>query len=509
MGTNTPILGLYKPADAEVGWGDEVDANFDVLESRITSKRADIRDYGAVGDNVTDDSGPIQTALDSGRHVYIPPLAGTAAYKIGTPLSPKSGQIVWSDGGTGGYGAAGARLEATGANAKIFQFGNISETRLVNLMLQDRNYVSTGGTTNPVDTGIYAPSRCSAIFLENIHFIGLSYAIHAFDWLVNHCHMCFFFNSPSRYDISVNGDFNDNHWSFCRWNTFRQNKPANEVYVGGAGTARAASPHGNFGDHGYAESLDRQFWKFPFAAGFKWDSTYLEAICEDAITYVGNDGITRHLGFFDFPIYGVAAGQQSKANDIHLSGIDVALAFDSDCFFSVSNESGGQNGSISIENTVPTTSINPSETTIGQNWHASAFRYVELNRHRLLNYPGSDTWRPSQRAGPYTYDAFAGSYMLLLDDSGAGMSIANPPNATNGAEITYELFNDSGVSTNTWTFGNKFLLTGAAITNILTGKAIQIHFKWMNYGRDASLPSAANGRWVEQWRTAAFTKWAV
>ena len=54
-----------------------------------------VKDYGAVGDGLVDDSAAIQAALSSGQHVYIP----TGYYLINSPLTFKqAGQMVSGDG---------------------------------------------------------------------------------------------------------------------------------------------------------------------------------------------------------------------------------------------------------------------------------------------------------------------------------------------------------------------------------------------------------------------------
>lgn len=54
-----------------------------------------VKDYGAVGDGLVDDSAAIQAALSSGQHVYIP----TGYYLINSPLTfRQAGQMVSGDG---------------------------------------------------------------------------------------------------------------------------------------------------------------------------------------------------------------------------------------------------------------------------------------------------------------------------------------------------------------------------------------------------------------------------
>lgn len=89
MGTLTDNLNLYKPANGETGWGDEVSANFDVLDTAITSAGiANVVDYGADPTGVADSSVAIRAACAAAKRVVFPhPVDPTTyIYDSGTPL---------------------------------------------------------------------------------------------------------------------------------------------------------------------------------------------------------------------------------------------------------------------------------------------------------------------------------------------------------------------------------------------------------------------------------------
>jgi len=70
---------------------DEVDDNFDYLNSKIVS----VKDFGAVGDGVTDDTTAIQAAVNRGGNIYFP--QGT--YKLLTGISVGSNTTINCDAG--------------------------------------------------------------------------------------------------------------------------------------------------------------------------------------------------------------------------------------------------------------------------------------------------------------------------------------------------------------------------------------------------------------------------
>ena len=65
-GTYTPIHNLYKPIYGEVGstWWSEINSNFDKIDIQLISE-VNVKGFGAVGDDVADDTSEITAAIAS------------------------------------------------------------------------------------------------------------------------------------------------------------------------------------------------------------------------------------------------------------------------------------------------------------------------------------------------------------------------------------------------------------------------------------------------------------
>jgi hypothetical protein len=97
------------------------------------SEIASIRNYGAVGDGVTDDSAAIQLAVNANDAVFIP--AGT--YKVGTPISLKSNNTIFGEG-------ASSIISYTGTNASqgaLYINSGGASTFVSNVTVQDLKVV--------------------------------------------------------------------------------------------------------------------------------------------------------------------------------------------------------------------------------------------------------------------------------------------------------------------------------------------------------------------------------
>lgn len=77
--STTPNLGLSKPSHGAQNWDVDLNANFDVLDTRL-GEIANVKDFGAVGNGSTDDHIAIQAAVDSDLDVFFPP----GNYGLGT-----------------------------------------------------------------------------------------------------------------------------------------------------------------------------------------------------------------------------------------------------------------------------------------------------------------------------------------------------------------------------------------------------------------------------------------
>jgi polygalacturonase len=124
LGTFTTGTKLYKPSVGETGWGTAVDANFDLLSQEVVN----VKSYGALGDNSTNDAVAIQAAIDAGGRVFFP--AGT--YIVGATLNIKT-NVTLAGTGMGtvlkAANSLNANLISTTGASQIF-FAGIRDMRL-------------------------------------------------------------------------------------------------------------------------------------------------------------------------------------------------------------------------------------------------------------------------------------------------------------------------------------------------------------------------------------------
>jgi hypothetical protein len=126
------------------------------VQRTVESKLQDtvsIKDFGAVGDGVTNDRAAIQAALDTGKSVYVP--QGT--YAIGSTISlTADGQCLYGDGNL-------SVIKTTATTARI-DINNKDGTAIRNLKID-----AFAANTNP---GIYVSGGSSGIDIENVYFYG-------------------------------------------------------------------------------------------------------------------------------------------------------------------------------------------------------------------------------------------------------------------------------------------------------------------------------------------------
>jgi hypothetical protein len=126
-----------------------------------------IKDFGAVGDNTTDDTIAIQAALDSGNSIYIP--KGT--YKITTALSvPPNISIT-------GAGAGVAILSFTSVNGLVFQnSSNLAPIAISGFQILGNGTAGTYGVYVPGDAT--ASNKVTGLNFTNIYVVGFEHGFH-------------------------------------------------------------------------------------------------------------------------------------------------------------------------------------------------------------------------------------------------------------------------------------------------------------------------------------------
>jgi len=89
------------------------------VENRLRDT-VSVKDFGAVGDGVTDDTAAIQAAIDSGKSVYMP----SGIYLISSTLNVPSGLTLKGEGmsGNGSSPSLFTQINFTGSGAALFEF---------------------------------------------------------------------------------------------------------------------------------------------------------------------------------------------------------------------------------------------------------------------------------------------------------------------------------------------------------------------------------------------------
>ena len=115
----------------------------------LSGRVADITEFGAKDDNLTDNSTAIQEALDSGYPVWVPPTSSTFNY--GTALAlPTGGALLGAGAGAEGLGKASA-LKFTGAGSGItLNAGGVGAASQWAALLRGIDLRSGGAATNGI-----------------------------------------------------------------------------------------------------------------------------------------------------------------------------------------------------------------------------------------------------------------------------------------------------------------------------------------------------------------------
>ena len=167
------------------------------VDSTIESKlreRVSVKDFGALGNGVADDTAAIQAALDSGaKSIYMP--AGT--YKTSAPLKTYSEITLYGDGvsstiiekttATAGSGTATARSGAITDNYAgdhVLQVVHVDDAYAYYVRVEGLSLKKTSYAANSI--GIFAP-RMSRCHFKNIHVQNVTKSLVTYDaWMCSY-----------------------------------------------------------------------------------------------------------------------------------------------------------------------------------------------------------------------------------------------------------------------------------------------------------------------------------
>lgn len=121
--------------------------------SMIKGSLANVMDYGAVGDGVTDDTAAIQAALDTGNSLFFP---ADSTYLVSGPLSPTAdgqvidlnGSLIDLNGADAGFRITGGLLNITICNGS-FEGQNMTNAYVIDIRQADRCTINNIRVYNP------------------------------------------------------------------------------------------------------------------------------------------------------------------------------------------------------------------------------------------------------------------------------------------------------------------------------------------------------------------------
>lgn len=153
-----------------------------VSYNMIKGALANVMDYGAVGDGVTDDTAAIQAALDTGNSLFFP---ADKTYLVSGPLSPTAdgqvidlnGCLIDLNGADAGFRITGGLLNITICNGS-FEGQNMTGAYVIDIRQADRCTINNLRVYNPYNF-LYV-EVANLVSVENcwVNNIRGSYGIH-------------------------------------------------------------------------------------------------------------------------------------------------------------------------------------------------------------------------------------------------------------------------------------------------------------------------------------------
>lgn len=148
-----------------------------VIQDKLR-ERVSVKDFGAVGDGVTDDTAAIQNAINAGHTIYIP--AGT--YRITSTLTAPSGTWLQGDG------AGVTELRGT-SNVNVLLFQDASVTDYTAAGMSRIKVTGSGATTRLVTVNNVWGFVAEHCFVRGVPSVFRCFEIqrYSFECLINSC----------------------------------------------------------------------------------------------------------------------------------------------------------------------------------------------------------------------------------------------------------------------------------------------------------------------------------